>query len=98
MSDFVPRKLSDFLPDEKTDDFGYVWRKEQKQHTLELVGYDSDKEIGAIVLEHDQSVEALKRIEQLSWVQERAEIISPDGCTLRIMMEVIRKQHDVYGG
>lgn len=97
MNDFVPEKLSDFLPDEDVDNFGYIWKIEQKQHTLELVGYDGKKEMGSIVLEHDQSVEASERIDQLSWVQDRAKVISPDGITLNIMKEAIRKQYEIYG-
>jgi len=97
MDNFVPQKLSDYLPDEDIDNFGYVWRKEQKQHTIELVGYDADTEMGAIVLEHDNSTEASKRIDQLSWVQDRANLISPDGITLNIMKEAIRSNYDIYG-
>lgn len=92
-----PASLSDFLSEEETDNFGYVWRKQLKQHTLELVGYDSDKEIGAIVLEHDDSPEAHKRKNELSWVWDRANAISPDGVTLNIMKEAIRVNHDIYG-
>lgn len=97
MNKFVPRKLADFLPDEEMDDFGYIWRKEQKQHTLEFVGYDADKAIGAIVLDHDGSKEANERVDELSWVRDRANIAFPEGITLNDMREVIRRQYDLYG-
>ncbi len=54
---YQPRSLADFLPDEKVDKYGYVWKKERRKHTLELVGYDEDKEMGAIVIAHEDSDE-----------------------------------------
>ncbi len=97
MSNFVPRKLVDFVPDEDIDDYGYVWKKEQRSHTIELVGYDGGKEMSSIVLDCDESPESLKRADELSWVQDRANFMFPDGITLNIMKEIIRNEHEIYG-
>jgi len=103
MSKFKPHALADFVPDEKADEFGYVWKKVQREHTLELVGYDGDVEMdGAILLNHDSSEFAEERAEEISWVIERTDILYPDGCeegggqTLNRNMEVIRQQYETY--
>lgn len=102
MKNFEARSLSDFVPSEETDEFGYVWKKVQREHTLEIVGYDGEVEMGSIVLNHDSSEAAAERAEEISWVQERTDILYPDGCdegggqTLGRNMEIIRQQYETY--
>lgn len=93
----VPGKLADFLPEELMDDFGYVWRKELREHTLEFVGYNGDEEMGAIILAFDNSPEAAIRVEETNWARERADIIFPGEITLNLFMEIIRQEYEVYG-
>lgn len=82
----------------RTDEFGYVWRRVQREHTVEIVGYDGDVEIGtALITRSDNSPEALKRMEEISWVEDRVNVMYPDGVTANRLMEVVRRQYDIYG-
>lgn len=95
MNEFVPRKLSNFLPDEEVDEYGFVWRIEKKEHTVEWVGYSQDgRKLGSFILNHDSSEEAKQRYEEVSWVLDRVEAMYPDGTTLKRVQEVIRKESE----
>ncbi len=94
MSNFVARKLSDFLPDEYMDDYGYVWKKEQRSHTVEWVGYHRYKEIGSIILEYDNSSEAKERIDQFSWIETKVREANPEGIVVRTLEEMIINQYE----
>ena len=94
---FKPQQFSDLIPDEEVDEFGYVWKKITTDHTIELVGFDGDVEMGIWVLGYDDSEEATQRREQMQWVEDRVEVMYPDGMTLNRIREVIRNQHETYG-
>jgi len=92
-----PASLADFLPEKKTDDFGYVWIKERRNHTLEFVGYCDDVEIGSIVLAHENCQFGEARVKECQYAWEQAKIKHPDGICLNDVMEEIRSRWDVYG-
>lgn len=68
-------------------------KKENKEHTSELVFYcDGVKMDGALILNHDNSPEALERIKETAWAMDKC-MAFYGSYTVNLIQEVIYNKH-----